>query len=288
MTFWKLLLITLACEVAFAAMAVAQKYHEKNVRRREILIDAGPRAIPNYITMSQGYYYAYGSGASLEPKGGSYYTCQEECDSRAECWGMQTTWGCEDRLGCCQALILSDPTNINMIKTGGSTVFQKSTQMWDEEYDRCMGLQQDVDAEIVGECETNCVVDDNCDVYQWMSDDTCWRGKSTDCCPSNNLDDFQVSEGYRKQEIEWVEQLTQCLGLVEDEAVSSAANCQGNCEFDVDCEVWQFYTDKHTCWRGKPDQCIGAKKADEGAIKNIINPNNCPEARRLLRIFKLD
>jgi hypothetical protein len=263
--------------------AIAKFIHKKNSLRRDVLKATGPRAIPTYATISQGSYYAYGSGVRLDPKGGDYYTCEDECERRgAECWGVQTTFGCTDRLGCCQALIMSDPGNIDRIGTVGTTVYQKVTQAWQEEPKRCWGLTYDGDATVVGECETNCAWDSECDVYQWMrfddgTDDQCWRGKSNDCTGASST----VLEGYRKQVVEWIPEERQCMGLVWDEYVRSQANCQGNCELDVDCEIFQWFQKEQGCYRGKSDVCTGQFPPSASARKQIVDSQ---AQRRLLRM----
>jgi len=261
---------------------IAKFVHKRNSMRRDVLTAAGPRTIPTYATISQGSYYSYGSGVRLDPKGGDYYTCEDECERRGtECWGVQTTFGCTDRLGCCQALIMSDPGNIGMIGTAGTTVYQKVTQAWQEETKRCMGLTYDGDASIVGECETNCAWDSECEVYQWMrfegEDDHCWRGKSNDC----TVESSAVLEGYRKQVVEWIPEERQCMGLVWDEYVRSQANCQGNCELDVDCEIFAWFQKEQSCFRGKSDNCIG-QFPGTSAHKQIVDSSQAQ--RRLLRM----
>jgi len=238
--------------------------------RRETMKDVGPRVIPSYVTESQDRYYAFGSGVELKSWGGNYYQMEDECEDRGdECWGFQTTFGCADRLGCGQALILSDPGNTRKISVPGTTVYRKADVPWYEETDRCNGLWKDWDAAGVGECEQHCRTDPNCLVYQWMSDNACWRGKPSSCCPQNNnqYPDWKVLEGYRKPNIQFVEFLTQCQGLDWDRHVNSAANCEANCELDSECEVWQFYNNRNDCWRGKKQKCHGDRPADSGGYK---------------------
>lgn len=285
--FLTLLLIQTAL-IDAASMAV-KFVHKKNSKRRDVVKDKGPRAIPTYTTVAQGQYYAYGSGAQLEPRGGDYYSMEDECERRGTaCWGFQTTFGCTDRLGCGSSLILADPSASSMIGTVGTTVYQAASQVWDEETDVCMGLTLDQDATVVGACETNCAEDDECEVYQWMSNDSCWRGQSNNCCPGNKYDDGEVLEGYRKQQVEWEEQLTQCMDLTEDTYVGTHGNCEGNCELDAECEVWQWFDHSSSCWRGKADKCHGPLEASYGGLKIIVDPNQCESSRRLLKIYDLN
>jgi len=170
-----------------------------------------------------------------------------------------------------------------MAWTKGTTVYGKASQTWEPEMTQCWGLTLDSESTIVGECETNCAIDDECDVYQWMADETCFRGKSNDCTGS-----VTVLEGYRKQVITYEEQLSQCFGLTHDSVIKSEANCRGNCDLDVECEVWQWYRDSSQCYRGKANDCTGSLLATSGGIKIVgvqTTTTQTPLTRRLLQLM---
>jgi len=228
---------------------LAIKVHNKNQERRvDRWSNTYPRAIPNYSVVSEGQYYFYGGGANMRAFGGDYYRAQDECDSQGDnCWGFQTTFGCADRLGCSQALILEDPMETKMHSIVGTRVYTKITQTWDAVPLQCTGLQQNTDASTVGECEFSCTSDSECQIYQWLEDNTCWIGQSNDCTST----DGHVMEGYRIRPVAWTPVQKQCDGLKLDiTAKGNLEQCQYNCQWDQTCDSYQFFKDGQ-CWRGK-------------------------------------
>jgi len=234
------------------ARSVYEKYKTRQANRRDYWESTEPRAIPAYMVMSSGQYYSFtNKKVHLRSYGGDYYRAQDKCDDMGDdCWGFQTTFGCKDRLGCSQALILEDPKRARKVRTKGTNVYAKKTQTWDAVPLQCSGLVQDEDVEQVGECEEACTQDVDCEIYQWMDDNTCWRGKSQKCHGND-----QVVEGYRARPIYWAFTKTDCENLKSDSTADNDLwQCQYNCQWDMTCEMYQF-DKKGKCYRGKGKNC---------------------------------
>jgi len=235
-----------------AVTNVIEKHKTRQSKRVDYIESTTPRAIPSYATISSGSYYSFANRrVKLRSFGGNYYRAQEKCDEMGdECWGFQTTFGCEDRLGCSQALILEDPKNARKLRTKGTTVYAKQTRTWDAVPLQCTGLVADPDATQVGECEENCTQDADCEIYQWMQDGTCLRGSSQRCQGRD-----QVLEGYRSRPIYWAFTRTDCDNLKSDStAENNLRQCQDNCEWDMTCEMYTFDR-QGNCRRGQGENC---------------------------------
>jgi hypothetical protein len=226
--------------------------------------------------VTYGYIYSLtNKDVKTESYGGDYYRAQSECDRRgAGCWGFQTTKGCTDGLGCSQALIIHDPEDAKMLDVPATTIYTKKTWTWDAVPIECSGLTQDTAATEIGECEFNCTDDLDCEMYQWHEDNTCWRGKSSDCTGTT-----QIQEGYRMRPIYWSFTKNQCDDLKHDgTADGSIAQCEYNCQWDLTCEIYQYYSNDK-CYRGKSDDCnrhevrvvSGGKKDYKFMFKTLKN-----------------
>jgi len=227
-----------------------QQYKTRQGRRMNYWGNTEPRAIPSYTVVSDGSYYTVNNIVE-QSFGGDYYRAQEKCDDMGDaCWGFQTTFGCTDRLGCSQFLILEDPMRARKIDLAGTRVYSKKTQTWDAVPLQCTGLNKDDDVDNVGACEETCAQDLECEIYQWYDDNTCWKGKSNNC-----HGDKVVVEGYRARPVFWAFTPTECDGLKYDStADNDLAQCQYNCQWDMTCNMYE-YKRNGQCHRGQGERC---------------------------------
>jgi len=245
----------------------------------------GPRAFPDYPKWDDGYlpltrdnvFYEWTSSMTFEE-------CVAECEYKGTaCWGFQTM------NGWCDYIITRDPGNAEPLIYSNfeSAIYKKATQTWDEELKRCMGLTWHSSLGTSEECQHACAHDDSCDLYQWYWSANrgesgvgeCYMGKSWDCNEKHFLEGFEVVEGYRKQVIDWMDSEKECLGLFWDRYAASADDCQENCGFDVDCEVYNWFDDNQSCWRGSADDCTGSHTPSASAFKKLGQEcwNSSPE-----------
>lgn len=141
---------------------------------------------------------------------------------------------------------------------------------WSHTKNQCDDLKHDGTADgSIAQCEYNCQWDLTCKIYQYYSNDKCYRGSSDDC---NRHEVRVVSGGKKDYKFMFKTLKNQCSGLTLDRHATSFQDCKGNCKSDDDCSVWQFYLNGQ-CWRGHPTTCTAKQDARvvKGGYRWYIN-----------------
>jgi len=156
----------------------------------------------------------------------------------------------------------------------------KQQEYWDQVPLQCESLSRDFVVGSADACKSACEKDDDCEVFQWYDDETCWRGASLDCSGT----DAHVLQGYRVRLYAWRNIGSQCRGLWHDRSADGdLETCQNNCVSDGNCNVYQMYTNQQ-CWRGSPSECsslhdVQVEYDGQKAFKYIWKPlmSECTE-----------